>query len=302
MRGSLLPCCETSRVLLFPRYGQNKWGVHLSPRSSVRGDTAVGDDVILANVLKKYVESFYRKRQRRWESERMEYAPITKDDENFQDYIVRVPRSDRSLLNMVHEAIEDWKKVQKRLSQDLPNIHFDRHLYQPLLIQKGDKIHSVPPSLIASEQRFVDDLIEFCKSKPEALKHKELFLLRNLSRGKGIGFFEDTGFYPDFILWVTEGDKQRLVFIEPHGMRLESHPDTNPKVNLHLKLKVQEAEARKKSKLPTLSLDAFIISATPFDDLHRQHGIMWNRLKYAESHIFFGDEEDKGHIRGIIIG
>ena len=232
----------------------------------------------------------------------MEYKPITKDDDNFQDYVVKVPKSEKGLLQIVHEAIEEWNKFQKRLSQDLPNIHFDRHLYQPLLIQKGDKIRSVPPSLNGSEQKFMNDLVEFCKSKPEVLKNKELFLLRNLSRGKGIGFFEDTGFYPDFILWITEGNKQRLVFIEPHGMKLGQHPSTNPKVNLHLKMKAQESEARKKAKLPTLSLDAFIISATPFDDLCKQHGVMWNRAKYAAAHIFFGDETDNHHLQAIIKG
>src|SRR3972149_5712469 len=35
---------------------------------------------------------------------------------------------------------------------------------------------------------------------------------------------EGSGFHPDFILWVTEGDKQRLVFVEPHGILNEDHP------------------------------------------------------------------------------
>ena len=108
---------------------------------------------------------------------------------------------------------------------------------------------------------------------PDVLRDKELFLLRNLSRGKGIGFFEDSGFYPDFILWVTEGSKQRLVFIEPHGMLNEDHPDKNAKIDLHKKLQTQLADARKKSKNKDLLLDSFIISATPFDDLQKRHGV-----------------------------
>jgi hypothetical protein len=201
---------------------------------------------------------------------------------------------------------------QKRAFQTKAEAMVRYHLADPLWIFVGstvntgkqaegsDVLRSVPPSLNGSEQKFMNDLVEFCKSKPEVLKDKELFLLRNLSRGKGIGFFEDTGFYPDFILWITEGNKQRLVFIEPHGMKLEQHPSTNPKVNLHLKMKAQESEARKKAKLPTLSLDAFIISATPFDDLCKQHGVMWNRVKYAESHIFFGDEKEYGQLKAIV--
>jgi hypothetical protein len=173
-------------------------------------------------------------------------------------------------------------------------------LYQPLLIQKGSKVRCAPPALTDSERKFVNDMIDFCRSKPASLQGKDLFLLRNLSRGKGIGFFEDTGFYPDFILWVTEGTKQRLVFIEPHGMILDTHPSMNPKVDLYKRLQTQEADARKKSKVLGLSLDAFIVSATPFDDLQPHHGPEWNRAKYADAHIFFGDEDDRGHIQAII--
>ena len=54
-----------------------------------------------------------------------------------------------------------------------------------------------------------------CRTAPSC------FLLRNLTRGKGVGFFDSSGFYPDFILWVKGKDGQRIVFIDPHGMRQE---------------------------------------------------------------------------------
>jgi hypothetical protein len=232
----------------------------------------------------------------------MVYEPLKKDDKNFQNYVVKVPRSDRELLKAIHEAIEEWKKFQKILWSDLPNIYFDRHLYQPLLIAKDNKTKSVPPSLNDGERIFLEDLKEFCKLKPPALRGKELFLLRNSSRGKGIGFFEDSGFYPDFLLWVTEGDKQRLVFVEPHGMLNEDHPDKNAKINLHKRLQTQLEDARKKSKNKNLMLDAFIISQTPYDDLRKKHGAGWNRAKYAEAHVFFGDEEGKSYLEAIVGG
>jgi hypothetical protein len=256
---------------------------------------------VMSCVLKKYVENFYRKRQLRWDSEKMIYAPLRKEDDNFQDYIVKVPRSDPELVKTIREAIEEWKKAFKQLDADLPNLHFDRHLYQPLLIQRGSKVKSAPPALNESEQRFVSDLVHFCKSKPGVLATKELFLLRNLSRGKGVGFFEDSGFYPDFLLWVTDGQKQRLVFVEPHGMLLEDHPSTNKKANLHQRLQAQVPDARRKSKNKNLFLDSFIISATPFDELRKKHGDDWSRKKYAEAHIlFFGDGQDVGYLETII--
>ena len=211
---------------------------------------------MMASVLKKYTESFYRKRQQRWDSEKMEYKPLAKDDDNFQDYVIKIPRSDPDLVKAVKDIIDEGKRIYKELYSELPGIYFDRHLYQPLLIQRGSKVRCAPPPLNESERRFVNALLEFCQSKPDALKDKELFLLRNLSRGKGIGFFEESGFYPDFILWVTEGTKQRLVFVEPHGMLLEEHPSTSQKVNLYKKLQAQLPDARKKSKNKDLVLDS----------------------------------------------
>lgn len=280
------------------------WGLicdeaFLRPRDSGQAAQVQG---AIAGVLKKYVETFYRKRQMRWDSAKMDYKPIAKSNENFAEYVVKVPRSDKDLLQSIHDAVEEWTKHRKQLSQELPNIHFDRHLFQPLLIAKGSKVRSTPPQLNDGERKFVEDLMAFCKAGSPILKGKELYLLRNLSRGKGIGFFEDSGFYPDFILWVTEGDKQRLVFVEPHGMLNENHPDTNAKIALYKMLQSQVADARKKSRNKNLTLDSFIISQTPFDELRKRHGAAWERHKYREAHVLFGDEANFGHVEAILTG
>src|SRR5262249_49880853 len=156
----------------------------------------------------------------------------------------------------------------------------DRHLYQPLLVQKGGRVKTAPPGLNDSEQRFVEDLKAYCLSKPAALHGKELFLLRNLSRGQGVGFFENSGFYPDFILWIMTGRKQRLIFVEPHGMRMEIHPTINPKVNLHRRLQAEAAPGLRRAKLKDIELDSYIISATAFEDLCQVYGPEWDRAKF----------------------
>ncbi len=77
----------------------------------------------------------------------------------------------------------------------------------------------LPPGLNGSERRFVEDMRTYCRSeKDKSLTDKGIYLLRNLSRGQGMGFFEKRGFYPDFILWIKDNSAQRIVFIEPHGM------------------------------------------------------------------------------------
>ena len=117
----------------------------------------------------------------------------------------------------------------------LSRIYFDRHIYIPLLLeQQGLQVS--PPGLIPSEEQWVRDLRAFWEQeKCGLLAGKQLFLLRNLGRGKGVGFFEGRGFYPDFILWVLEPSRkhQRIVFIEPHGMVYAKAYIHDEKARLH---------------------------------------------------------------------
>ena len=106
-------------------------------------------------------------------------------------------------------------------------------MYQPLLIAKNDGIRSEPVGLKESEVEFVTLLRTYYEAEKDAsLKDAEIYLLRNLSRGTGIGFFGDSGFYPDFILWLKQGGSQRIVFVEPHGLLMEDHLPEAEKVLL----------------------------------------------------------------------
>ena len=49
-------------------------------------------EAVLA-LAKKYADRFYRLRQERWASKRMRYSEVRDTDANFQDYMVRVPRT-----------------------------------------------------------------------------------------------------------------------------------------------------------------------------------------------------------------
>ena len=60
-----------------------------------------------------------------------------------------------------------------------------------------------PVHLNEGERDFVLDLREYYEQHPAFFAGRELYLLRNMSRGRGIGFFEAGNFYPDFILWLV---------------------------------------------------------------------------------------------------
>lgn len=105
----------------------------------------------------------------------------------------------------------------------------------------------------------------------------ELFLLRNMSRCKGVGFFEACNFHPDFILWMLIGGKQYVTFIEPHGLLHEG--PASEKVLFHKRIKAVE----QRLKDPTVVLNSFILSWTRFP--HVQWGKTQNEIE--DMHVLF---------------
>jgi hypothetical protein len=258
--------------------------------------TAALQETILS-ILRKYIEKYYQVCRGRWESDNMVYRQLESDDKNFQDYKIRISRSEAALILAVKKLIDEGKLIyEDNAINNLPNIHFDRHLYQPLLIEKNEKIKSDPPGLNGSEQQFVNDIRNFVTLEAKkSLAAKEIFLLRNLSKGKGIGFFQDAGFFPDFILWIKEGDSQLIVFVEPHGMLLEKAYAVNDKAQLHERLAELSKEWGAKAGLTDVNLDSFIISVTPHDTLKPHYGNGdWSIKDFEEKHILFFDQKSNG--------
>ena len=236
----------------------------------------------------KYAERFYHVRQERWERNNLSYRMLDENHPNFQDYTVTILDDEERLVSDVQNLIKESDRIYGEESDILPNVHFDRHLYLPLLLAQGDKIKTHPPGLNKGEEEFVKDLRKYCIGERDgALGGKELFLLRNLDRGKGIGFFQNRGFYPDFILWVKSGDAQRIVFVEPHGMFYADAPECDEKVQLHSKMRDLTEKLGRRPGMVAVTLDSYIVSETPFEVLARRYGGIWDRRRFAEEHILF---------------
>lgn len=179
--------------------------------------------------------------------------------------------------------------------RDLPSIRFDRHLYQPLLIEGRDgAVKSAPPGLTGSERRLVKDLRAWCRKEKEGrLADKDIYLLRNLSRGEGVGFFETRSFYPDFILWIKSGGAQRIVFVEPHGMFHDLPHGQDEKAALYKKLPEISRAMEDRTGVSNITLDSYIISATRRENLPPRHdNEKWDIERFAEAHILFPEDDD----------
>lgn len=193
----------------------------------------------------------------------------------------------------------------------LPSIVFDRHLYEPLLahgfyrsddtvvghFEEMPEIVSVPTGLNHGEARFVVQLREALAGPAGArLGNRQVYLLRNLSRSRGISFFESdsaaNSFYPDFILWVVSGRAQKIIFIDPKGLRNLSPRDFN---NYKIRLFRELPTAMQDIALPAgweIKLDSYIISDKSYNEVRRYFGDPsqpYPREEFTKNHILFPD-------------
>ena len=190
------------------------------------GDAARLQEAV-TNILRKYMDAFYRSRRERWESNYLVYKTLHESDPNlsfnYSDevrdgdyagrYLINVQQSESELISEIQKFINDFDQLCEEETKELSRIYFDRHLYHPLLKAHRDEIKMSPLGLNDSESQFVQDLKNFWASeKDKSLAGVEVFLLRNLERGRGVGFFEERGFYPDFILWIM-AEQQHIVFL-----------------------------------------------------------------------------------------
>jgi hypothetical protein len=257
---------------------------------------------IALSLLKKYTERYYIFRKREWELRHLEYRDLEADDPNFLSvkeapdegyYRIQIEKSQEEIIAKLKElkALIEQGDLKAWEFRGLKAIWFDRHLYQPLLYLDQNLVEISPVPLNRGERQFIEDLKAFYNSASGFFTSKELYLLRNLSKGRGVGFFEAGNFHPDFILWLLIGDLQHVIFVDPKGIY---HLDLgDPKIQFHQTIKGIEQRLGD----PSVRLHSFIVSNTPSHTMQKR----WNMDKpaMAARHILFQEEDQDTYIRAM---
>jgi len=260
---------------------------------------------IALTLLKSYFDRTYNYLKQEYISQYLETFVLDRTHPNLKEaeqYLFQVESSRTNIIQKLKEiksAFETDALGKEMNFGRLSNVFpFEQHLYQPLVwfTQKEYKdIVSVKPfQLNSGEKNFVMDLKDFYETNSAFFKDKEIFLLRNMSK-KGVGFFEANNFYPDFILWILQGDKQYVSFVDPKGLRQVDGFD-DPKVEFYatIKSKIQE-----KLNDKDIVLNSFIVSATEFQK------VPWRGKKdiaaFNEHHVFFQHEQKDVYVREILL-
>ena len=280
----------------------------LLPRS-FRTDVEKWQQIVIV-LLRAYLEKVYSRQRRIYNDENVVSVPLSVESENIiKKHTIQIRKDKTEEVKHIQQLIDmiESKTMTADTMIESPwfeGLYFDKHLYIPLLYlmekdmtgfrpyvdrfsgQPWLKISPVP--LNDGERDFVKDLRTFCQNHvdDDILKNRKLFLLRNQSK-KGVGFFDGNGFYPDFILWVKEGRKQKVVFIDPKGIRNLDDGMKNPKIQLYARLRdVIMPQLRDKN----LILDSYILSVTQYNQ------IRWNakpeKQTFIDNHVLFQKDGD----------
>jgi hypothetical protein len=258
---------------------------------------------IAMSLLKKYTERYYAFRKREWELPHLEYQDLTGDDPNFLGvkeepgngyYRILIDKSQEEIVAKLSElkALIEKGDLKPWEFNGMKAIWFGRHLYEPLLHLDSNVVEISPAPLNKGERVFVEDLKAFHDGHSGFFKDKELYLLRNLSKGRGVGFFEAGNFHPDFILWLLVGSQQHIIFVDPKGIR--NLGPTDPKIQFHETIK----EIEQRLGDATVRLHSFIVSNTPSHTMR----MLWKMEKdeMQKRHILFQEEDRDFYVRSML--
>ena len=294
-----------SRSALEPLLSDKSWY-----RLQIPADEMVGDSYekvhlwqeIAMALLKKYVERYYSFRKRQWELPHLEYRDLDETDPNFHGvketnesyYRILIDESQEEIIAKLEElrlAIHNGDPKPWSF-HGIKAIWFANHLFQPLLFLDTKVVAISPLPLNRGENQFVEDLKAFHDGHPAYFESRDLYLLRNLSKGHGVGFFEAGNFHPDFILWLLENGRQRIIFVDPKGIRHVGPND--PKIRFHKTIK----EIEQRLGDDAVRLESFIVSNTPSTTMCE----LWQMDKFQlmEHHVLFQEEDSDSYIGTIL--
>jgi len=263
-------------------------------------------------IIRKYIDTWYKRKQQEWEYEQLEYHSFSESDKNIPQYAENEPgyqlRVKKTAVEKIEEEIKSLfsdkdifeKDVIRAKDGKIPRIYFDRHIYLPLLLEdEKDVIQSTPPGLNEGEWKFLKDMREYV-NKPEAgrlLDEYELFVMRNQSRGHGVGFLlAEERYFPDFILWVKNNKKQHICFIDPKGLQHQINVKENSKVQFSKEIKSYEKKLNEKRGNDQVQLHSFIISQTSLDEVKKNNDVH-SVVDLNQMNIFFPEQD--GYVDGI---
>jgi len=262
------------------------------------------------DLLAAYCEVFYKNRRAAYEADYLVYKSFNsaevKSDNMIHEYSITVDKTDTNLIAAITDIqtqIQNNTELQNKVhipNTPLHSLHFGQHLYTPLLAltNTSTEFVVVPTPLNSGEMQFIEDLRKYYNAHSDFFNHDtQLYVLRNRSRGHGIGFFAAGNFYPDFIVWVIHNNTQYITFVDPKGLvRLNS---SDPKILFYKSIKDVEKQLRERSPELNIILNSCIISVSTHQSLlhwTNKSGQSMCIKDFNDIHVFFQKDQPQDYI------
>jgi len=265
---------------------------------------------IMTTLVCKYVDSFHAHQRSIWEQPHLEYANVDQDDPNFPTgnaYEIYVDKTKTKLIADLRVIagkigggdLASWTiEVDARDAKPLKELIFDKHLYEPLLTMESGIPVVSPVPLNDGEKKFLTDLKKYWIDNSKKHEGVDLYVMRNLTRGRGVGFFEAGNFYPDFIVWLVQNGRQDIVFVDPKG--LFHVPMNDPKVQFHKTIKDLEERMTPPDE-EAIGLHSYILSRTKSGTLEEMWGTTKAEIE-ALNVLFLEDSDYVSRIVNAVVG
>ena len=252
-------------------------------------------------LLKKYIERFYYNKRNSFEGDKFELISMQDREERRKKdgKLGNIPV--QYLVSL--EGTEEWLSYGAEIENMLPNLANEQeyeiehgplkfsnqsdHVYWPLISQYEKQVQVSPNALNEGEHQLTLHYQQLVTEK--GLKGNS-WLMRNMSRGRGIGFFEESGFYPDFIWWLTDSKgNQHITFLDPHGLG-RTYGLNDPKIRLAQTIKEEEKSIRERTRKEDFFLHSYVIGPKGTkENIPTLHALEDTKLK--EAHVYFQSQE-----------
>ncbi len=254
---------------------------------------------IYLEILKKHIKTIYNKNFRKFYESKLKVTTFNKEKDLLDRYKIKIyldkkgnikgdtqtkkflkiiQEQKENLIN-IYDLIDQFKK--QLINTDKFIMELDKHLYIPILISSPKGEYTLnPKGLVHSEKRFINDVKKFIKKNDT--EDQKIIILRNHEK-TGLGYYLETEkYYPDFIMWIIQDDKQKIFFIDPKGL---VHVDRE-KIDFHNKVKEIESKIKKDFSEENIELKAYIVTETKQDDIGD------SKVKQDPSHhgVYFFDD------------
>lgn len=294
-----------------PTEVKGKWYTLYAPPAAFEFSRMANVDLwqqMAFDLLAAYCEVFYKNRRAAYEADYLVYKSFNsaevKSDNMIHEYTITVDKTETNLIAAITDIQTQILNATQIHDTRIPNyqlrsLHFDRHLYTPLLAlpNTSDAVTVVPTPLNSGEMQFIKDLREYYDKHKDFFTDKPLYVLRNRSRGHGIGFFAAGNFYPDFIVWVIHNNTQYITFVDPKGL-VRLHPG-DPKILFYKSIKDVEKQLRERSPELDIKLNSCIISVSTHQSLlhwTNKDGTSMCIKDFNDMHVFFQKDQPQDYI------